>query len=314
MFIQRRQFRRIALTPQALRPHTRPMTREPQPPIRFADFHFDPSSGELTSPQGAVRLGPLPAQLLATLASRPGELVTRAELKATLWPDTTVEADQGLNACIRQLRVALGDDAGESRIIETLPRRGYRFIARIVTDDDVAAGAALAAPQTLPRAMRRSNTLRVGLVLVIIFSGFLWRRGARTDSTVDIDPSRNVAVLPIAASVDAPWTNDIASGVTDRLVARLTNATAGAHGIVGPVTTRAYANDTRPHTELGAALKVGYVASGNVRLSDSTVFIQVVRVSDGVHVFAFRRRVVGVDLDALVDTAVNGMMAKLDAR
>lgn len=287
------------------------MTREPLPPIRFADFRFNPVSGELTGPQGSTRLGPLPAQLLSTLASRPGELVTRAELKETLWPDTTVEADQGLNTCIRQLRVALGDDAGESRIIETLPRRGYRFIARIVTDEEVAAGSALAAPQTLLRTLRGSLTLRVGLVLFIVLSGFLWRRGARVDT---LDPSQNVAILPIAANADAAWTTDVAAGVTDRLVARLTNATTGTHGIVGPVTTRAYANDARPHTELGAALHVGYVASGNVRVSDSTVFIQVVRVSDGVHVFAFRRRVAGVDLDALVDTAVNRIVAKLDAR
>src|SRR6476661_8471128 len=98
-------------------------------PVRFGPFVFDPSTGELTGGGAPTRLAPQVAAVLDLLIRRPGEVVTRGELRDALWPDTTVEFDQGLNFCIRQLRVALSDDAAQPKYIETLHRRGYRFIA-----------------------------------------------------------------------------------------------------------------------------------------------------------------------------------------
>ena len=74
---------------------------------------------------------PQVAAVLDLLVRRPGEVVTRGELRDALWPDTTVEFDQGLNFCIRQLRMALSDDAAQPKYIETLPKRGYRFVGRV---------------------------------------------------------------------------------------------------------------------------------------------------------------------------------------
>ncbi|MGH9331194.1 MAG: winged helix-turn-helix domain-containing protein [Vicinamibacterales bacterium] len=98
--------------------------------LRFDQFTLDPETGELRDLKGAsVPLEPQPARVLAVLASRPGALVSRAELRASVWPEGThVEFDQGLNYCIRQVRAALGDNARRPVFIETVARRGYRFL------------------------------------------------------------------------------------------------------------------------------------------------------------------------------------------
>ena len=101
--------------------------------LRFADYTLDPATGELRRQDGTVvPLEPQPARALSVLASRPGSLVTRDELRTALWPEGThVEFDQGLNYCIRQIRAALGDNARRPVFVETVARRGYRFLPRV---------------------------------------------------------------------------------------------------------------------------------------------------------------------------------------
>ena len=95
----------------------------------FDEFRFDPATGVLTRSGERVGLQNQPSRALEVLTSRPGELVTRSELHEAIWGTTTfVDHDQGLNYCIRQIRRALGDTAERPRYVETLPRRGYRFL------------------------------------------------------------------------------------------------------------------------------------------------------------------------------------------
>src|ERR1051325_8897563 len=99
---------------------------------QFGPFTFDLASGDLTqNGRGTTRLQPQVAALLAALLERAGDVVSRSDLRTRLWPDTTVDFDDGLNFCVRQLRVALGDDAAAPVYVETLPRRGYRFVAPV---------------------------------------------------------------------------------------------------------------------------------------------------------------------------------------
>src|SRR5258707_2748919 len=98
--------------------------------VRFGGFEVDLRSGELHKQGIKIKLHDQPFQVLAALLEHPGELVTREHLHQKLWPaDTFVDFDVGLNSAIKRLRDALGDSAEEPRYIETLPRRGYRFIA-----------------------------------------------------------------------------------------------------------------------------------------------------------------------------------------
>lgn len=99
---------------------------------RFGAFELDPDSAELLRQGERVPLPPQPFKVLALLVSRAGAIVTRAEIREQVWgAGTHVEFDQGLNFCIRQIREALGDDAESPRFVETLPRRGYRFVASV---------------------------------------------------------------------------------------------------------------------------------------------------------------------------------------
>ena len=98
--------------------------------VTFGVFELDLRSGELRKAGGRINLSDQPFRILAVLLEHPGELVTRDELRSRVWPtDTFVDFEHGLNAAIKRLRDALGDSADTPRFVETLPRRGYRFIA-----------------------------------------------------------------------------------------------------------------------------------------------------------------------------------------
>ncbi len=132
---------------------------EPHPPlpraVRFGVFEFDLRSGELRKQGRRIRLEGQPVQVLVKLLERAGELITREELQKELWPsDTYVNFEQSLNAAVKRLRQALGDSPANPRFVETLARRGYRFIAPV-------SGPAEGAASTAPPAARRVESLAV---------------------------------------------------------------------------------------------------------------------------------------------------------
>src|SRR5260370_36764236 len=101
-------------------------------PKRFAAFEFDSRAGQLRKHGHRIRLHGQPLEILGLLLERPAEVVLREEFRAKLWPeDTFVDFEHSLNAAVNKLREALGDDANNPRFIETVPRRGYRFIAPV---------------------------------------------------------------------------------------------------------------------------------------------------------------------------------------
>jgi len=152
---------------------------------RFSAFEVDLRSGELRKHGIRLKLQDQPFQLLALLLEHPGDVVTREELRHKLWAaDTFVDFDTGLNSAIKKLRDALGDSAEEPRYIETLPRRGYRFIAQ-VENGDVPASAAVeenaapipsSEPTPTPRKQRRlAVLLGVATLLIVIAAIAGWR-------------------------------------------------------------------------------------------------------------------------------------------
>src|SRR5215831_13779112 len=101
--------------------------------LRFDIFELDTASGELRRKGDRVKLSPQPFKVLELLVRHGGEVVTRADIRERIWSDSFVDFEQGLNFCIRQIREALGDTADTPRFIETLPRRGYRFLLPVDT-------------------------------------------------------------------------------------------------------------------------------------------------------------------------------------
>src|SRR5205814_680928 len=106
--------------------------------IRFADFELESKTGELRKSGRPLKLQPQPSKVLVLLASRAGDLVTREEIQQEVWAaETFVDFEHGLNFCIKQIRTALGDNAQSPVFIETVPRRGYRFIAPLKPDESL---------------------------------------------------------------------------------------------------------------------------------------------------------------------------------
>jgi Tol biopolymer transport system component/DNA-binding winged helix-turn-helix (wHTH) protein len=122
------------------------------PQLRFGDFELDLRAGELRKQGRRIRLQEQPLRVLSMLLERPGELVTREQLRLQLWPaDTFVDFDHGLNSAVARLRESLNDSAEEPRFIETVPRRGYRFVGKLKVDEPKQAAAELP-PEVVPVA------------------------------------------------------------------------------------------------------------------------------------------------------------------
>src|SRR5437870_12456733 len=145
--------------------------------LRFGVFEVDVRAGEVRKHGARIKLQEQPFHVLTVLLQRPGEVVTREELRSQNWPaDTFVDFDNSLNTAMNKLREALGDSADSPRFIETLPRRGYRFIAPVTGLDGTMRGTTAGASATAPP---RSRKIFVTVAVVVLVSGIaggmLWR-------------------------------------------------------------------------------------------------------------------------------------------
>jgi DNA-binding winged helix-turn-helix (wHTH) protein len=145
--------------------------------LRFGVFEVDVRAGELRKQGVRIKLQEQPFHVLTVLLQRPGEVVTREELRSKNWPaDTFVDFDNSLNTAINKLREALGDSADNPRFIETLPRRGYRFIAPVTGGDGATRGtAAGVSAAATPRSRKIVVTVAVLVFAAGIAGGLLWR-------------------------------------------------------------------------------------------------------------------------------------------
>ena len=145
--------------------------------VRFGTFEVDVRAGELRKAGVKLRLTGQPFQVLAILLERPGGVVTREELQKRLWPDTFVDVDHNLNTAINKIREVLGDSAESPRFVETLPRRGYRFVAPVegTQTTEVPVGSGVRQESRMPW-VRRTSILFVVLVLLAAVGFFIYRR------------------------------------------------------------------------------------------------------------------------------------------
>jgi DNA-binding winged helix-turn-helix (wHTH) protein/TolB-like protein len=200
--------------------------------LRFGEFEFDLGSEELRRGDARLRLQAQPSRLLALLISRAGDLVTREEIQERLWGDETfVDFGQGINHCIRQIRAALGDDAEAPRFIQTLPKRGYRFLPAVEP-----AGQRAATPGTSVGPSGRPCALRVvalggmltagaALILPLLVPLHTGPRSLAGPSSV---AERVVlAVRPFRTMGTPPEADGLAEALTEEILDELDGSYAG---------------------------------------------------------------------------------------
>src|SRR6201993_2855838 len=136
---QARNHRKVCYIPQVLGQGMSTPSNEKKK-FQFGEFVLDACAGELYKRGKKIKLQQQPVQVLLTLLEKPGEIVTREELRQIIWPaDTFVDFEHSLNTAIKKLRQALGDRAGKSKFVETLPRRGYRFLPNVEVAEEKSA-------------------------------------------------------------------------------------------------------------------------------------------------------------------------------
>ena len=243
--------------------------------VRFEGYQVDLQTGELRKNGTKVRLSGQPFQILALLLERPGELISREELRTKLWPDEVfVDFDHSLNAAVNKLREALCDSTSDVRFIETLPKRGYRFIGPIETRDKPATlQVHVVSPGPAPPARRnRLNRLHITLkhtlaLSVLMLAGlltglYLYSRRSHNPSGNVVPAIHSIAVLPLKNLSGDPAQEYFADGMTEEIIGRL-SMIRGLRVISR--TSAMHFKDTRaPLPEIAKALGVDAMVEGSV--------------------------------------------------
>jgi TolB-like protein/DNA-binding winged helix-turn-helix (wHTH) protein len=278
----------------------------------FGPYVLDLRSGELRKFGTKVKMGEQAFQILCMLLERPGEMVTREELRATLWADDTfVDFDHGLNSAVQRLRDCLSDSAEKPRWIETVPRRGYRFVGQVEWSDasppsevlpnpsigsqdeicvEGVPAAASAEPPKLPsgaRILARRSVLLVVAALALFLAAFLIIQriqGARTAGRPML--IRSIAVLPLENLSGDPAQEYFADGMTDEVITML--ARNPALRITSRTSVMQYKKAHRPLREIARELGVDGILEGSVGRTGSRVHMtaQLIHAASDTHVWA----------------------------
>ena len=271
--------------------------------IHFENFEFDFRSSELREHGRNVKVQGQPLQILAMLLEQPGELVTRDEFKNKLWPgDTFVDFEHSLNAAVKRLRQALHDSAENPRFIETLARRGYRFIADMAVVDDAhlniresAADKVLTSDaREQPEVAEKSSVVKhlpwplawkiSGLALLVISTiVVVWILRFRSVPSPTI---RSLAVLPLESLSSDPSQEYFADGMTDELIADL--GQISALRVISRTSIMLYKGVRKPLPQIARELNVDAIVEGSVLRSGDHVRItaQLIQARDDAHLWS----------------------------
>jgi TolB-like protein/DNA-binding winged helix-turn-helix (wHTH) protein/tetratricopeptide (TPR) repeat protein len=258
------------------------MENVPPPPAcwRFGVFEVDPESGELRKQGRRVRLSDQSFQVLLALLERPGEVVSRQQLQERLWPDDTfVDFDANLNTAISLLRDALGDSAKNPRFIETLPRRGYRFLADVRREEPHAVASAADPPVSAlpaPASANRGFAIALLTLIAVTFGGlsYFYTRASP-------EPVESIAVLPLVYA--GPQTDGdqeyLADGLTSALITEL--ARLGVPSVISETSILQYKGVRKPLPEIARELGADILVEGSVQREGNTVRVNAQLIDAG---------------------------------
>src|SRR3954463_13668023 len=238
------------------------------PLFRFGVFTADVAAGELRKHGIAIKLQDRPFLLLIMLLEGRGEVVTREEIRQRLWSDGTfVDFDHGINSAINKLRTALNDSATHARYVETVGRRGYRFIYPITPAS--AVGPALMPKSAVPSpTMKRQRPLVWLLSILLLLAGFLLWKLTHPSVPAKI---RSIAVLPLKNLSSDPEQEYFSDGLTDELITRL--ASLQGLRVISRTSAMQYKNTSQPLPVIAKQLNVDAVVEGSVMRAGGRVRI-----------------------------------------
>jgi TolB-like protein/DNA-binding winged helix-turn-helix (wHTH) protein/Tfp pilus assembly protein PilF len=261
---------------------------QPDGRLRFGVFEVHPRGGELRKHGLRIRLQEQPFQVLVMLLERAGHVVTREELQKKLWPaDTFVDFDHGLNKAVNKIRDALGDSAESPRFVETVARRGYRFLAEVKAADQAPVHSPELAPPQRPAAetgeraefvdrpampQRRLSSIAwkiSAFVLLAVIAAFAaWKIHSRNRPATAI---HSLAVLPLESLSNDASQDYFADGMTDELISDL--GQIGALRVISRTSVMGYKHARKPLPQIARELNVDAIVEGTVLRSGDRVRI-----------------------------------------
>src|SRR5438552_5861567 len=267
--------------------------------IRFENYELDLAAEELRKQGSSLKLQPQPFKILAYLASHSGELITRQELRDHVWPgDTFVDFDLAINQAIKQIRAVLNDDAERPRVIATLPRRGYRFIAKTASAAAAEARLQQVSPEgheenakhtavskpSVPHISHARPWVALGAVVLLIATVIAYRFATPKRPAAQM----RIVVLPFQNLTGDPNQEFFADGMTEEMISQLGAMNPNRLGVIARTSAVKYKNSVKVINQIGHEMGVDYVLEGSVREAGSHVRVtaQLIRVSDQMHVWS----------------------------
>ena len=266
---------------------------------RFGIFEFDDRAAILTRSDRAVGLEPQPARALALLLSRAGDVVSREELRVHLWGDDThVDFDRGLAYCIGQLRAALGDSADNPRFVQTLPKRGFCFIAPVATEDGGSSFDVLRSTfettNLEPRTTNVASEERSGFGALLLASAAVfsivagggWWAVSRARG-----PERPIVAVAVFDNETGDASRERAvSTIADVVVERLTALGPSRIGVNGNSKVLRNPRADRDPRTVARETHAAFLVAGHLQTKDGrlSLLMHIIRLDDGTHVWVQR--------------------------
>ncbi len=281
--------------------------------IRTGLYEIDLTAGQISRQGHPVPVQEQPFRVLAMLVDRPGELVSRDEIRGRLWPaDTYVSFDEGLNTAVRKLRIAFQDSADNPRFIQTVPKRGYRFIAPVaeiaeettpenlepldsatIVDPVSSYGKESARPQDSPSGHRAGRWywrrwLAPALCGLAILAAVFYMVRIRPRHAPGDNARSMLVVLPFQNLSGDPAKEYFSDGLTEETITDLGQLSPVHLGVIARTSSMAYKHTEKTIGQIGRELQAYYVRQGRVRRENGRVRIsaQLIRVSDQTQLWA----------------------------
>ncbi len=252
--------------------------------MRFGPFEFDPEALELRRDGAPVHLQAQPKQVLCCLVNNAGRIVSRDELRKTIWGDQTfVDFERGLNFCVSQIRSVLGDDAVRPTYIRTVAKQGYQFIATVQPEisspqPETNAGGGIAGRRAVLLGMAALIAACTGVAAFLLHF-------RHTSNNIPI-----VAIIRFDNETGDPDKTRFTDGLTDSFVERLTSLSEGRYAVIGNAQVLRRSRDQRDLNAIAATLSANFVILGQVQQyqGQTRILVHLIRMPDQTHVSVAR--------------------------